>query len=202
MSGDGESRTVSDRVKKWGMRQFWRAQQSQTIISMLFWATTLTLLVFDRLEASNPQWGREDAVTMGVPTAYAVMGSLFFGVILFVLVIGWVYDNILSLWKQHQTVTIERNPFATYLLHPPMLILLGMVTTNLQRSFPDDEEIQAQCAWMQRWMATMTKLEVFGRTVKSLDARLGEPMPEMMFLPKDSVKEAREMGLDDADIIE
>ncbi len=59
-SGD-ESRTLSDRVKRWGMRQFWRAQQSQTIISMLFWATTLTRLVFDRLEASNPGWERSDA---------------------------------------------------------------------------------------------------------------------------------------------
>ena len=202
MAGGSEGRTLGDRVKKWGMRQFWRAQQSQTIISMLFWATTLTLLVFDRLESSNPQWGRDDAVTMGMPTAYAIMGSLFFGVIAFVLIIGWVYDNILSLWKQHQTVTIERNPFATYLLHPPMLILLGTVTTHLERSYPDDEEIQTQCAWMRRWFSTMTKLEVFRRSVKSLDARLGEPMPELVFLPSDSVKEAREMGIDDVEILD
>ena len=202
MDGGVEGRALGDRVKKWGMRQFWRAQQSQTIISMLFWATTLTLLVFDRLESSNPEWGHADAITFGIPTAYAIMGSLFFGVILFVLIVGWVYDNILSLWKQHQTVTIERNPFATYLLHPPMLILLGMITTHLQRSFPDDEEIQAQCAWMHRWMATMTKLEVFRRTVRSLDDRLGEPMPEMNFLPSGAVKVAREMGLDDVEILD
>ena len=202
MTASGESRTLSERVKKWGMRQFWRAQQSQTIISMLFWATTLTLLVFDRLESSNPQWGRDDSITLGIPTAYAIMGSLFFGVIAFVLIIGWVYDNILSLWKQHQTVTIERNPFATYLLHPPMLILLGTVTTHLERSYPDDEEIQSQCAWMRRWFSTMTKLEVFRRSVKSLDERVGEPMPELTFLPSDSVKEARKMGIDDVEMLD
>ena len=202
MTASGESRTLSERVKKWGMRQFWRAQQSQTIISMLFWATTLTLLVFDRLESSNPQWGRDDSITLGIPTAYAVMGSLFFGVIAFVLIIGWVYDNILSLWKQHQTVTIERNPFATYLLHPPMLILLGTVTTHLERSYPDDEEIQSQCAWMRQWFSTMTKLEVFRRSVKSLDERVGEPMPELTFLPSDSVKEARKMGIDDVEMLD
>ena len=202
MTASGESRTLSERVKKWGMRQFWRAQQSQTIISMLFWATTLTLLVFDRLESSNPQWGRDDSITLGIPTAYAIMGSLFFGVIAFVLIIGWVYDNILSLWKQHQTVTIERNPFATYLLHPPMLILLGTVTTHLERSYPDDEEIQSQCAWMRQWFSTMTKLEVFRRSVKSLDERVGEPMPELTFLPSDSVKEARKMGIDDVEMLD
>ena len=202
MTASGEGRTLSERVKKWGMRQFWRAQQSQTIISMLFWATTLPLLVFDRLESSNPQWGRDDSITLGIPTAYAVMGSLFFGVIAFVLIIGWVYDNILSLWKQHQTVTIERNPFATYLLHPPMLILLGTVTTHLERSYPDDEEIQSQCAWMRRWFSTMTKLEVFRRSVKSLDERVGEPMPELTFLPSGSVKEARKMGIDDVEMLD
>ena len=32
--------------KKWFMRQYWRVQQSQTIISMAFWVTTLTLLIW------------------------------------------------------------------------------------------------------------------------------------------------------------
>ena len=36
--------------KKWLMRQFWRIQQSQTVISLLFWATTLTLLIYARIE--------------------------------------------------------------------------------------------------------------------------------------------------------
>ena len=35
--------------KKWFMRQYWRVQQSQTIISMAFWVTTLTLLIWPYL---------------------------------------------------------------------------------------------------------------------------------------------------------
>ena len=202
MDGGGKRRAPGDLLKAWGMRQFWRAQQSQTIISMLFWATTLTLLVFDRLEASNPQWGQEDSITLGVPTAYVVMGSLFIGVILFVLIVGWVYDNILSLWKQHQTVTVERAPFSTYLINPPMMIILGTITLHLQRSFPDDDEIQAQCDWTLRWIASLTKLEVFRRTVHSLDNRLGEPMPEMLFLPNGAVREAREMSIEDVELLD
>ena len=32
--------------RKWLMRQYWRLQQSQTLISMGFWCTTLTLLIW------------------------------------------------------------------------------------------------------------------------------------------------------------
>ncbi|MBU03939.1 MAG: hypothetical protein CMA58_03040, partial [Euryarchaeota archaeon] len=33
-------------MKKAFMRQYWRIQQSQTLISMFFWITTLTLLMW------------------------------------------------------------------------------------------------------------------------------------------------------------
>ena len=33
-------------LKKTVMRQYWRVQQSQTLISMAFWVTTLTLLTW------------------------------------------------------------------------------------------------------------------------------------------------------------
>ena len=33
-------------AKKWFMRQYWRLQQSQSLISMGFWCITLTLLIW------------------------------------------------------------------------------------------------------------------------------------------------------------
>ena len=45
--------------KKWFMRQYWRIQQSQTIISMAFWVTTLTLLIWPYVK-----WRFEDGVTL------------------------------------------------------------------------------------------------------------------------------------------
>ena len=33
-------------MKKWLMRQYWRIQQSQAIISLGFWTATITLLVW------------------------------------------------------------------------------------------------------------------------------------------------------------
>jgi len=179
-------------AKKWFMRQFWRAQQSQTIISLIFWATTLTLLLFDRLESSNPEWGQDGAELIpGLPIAYAIMGGLFLSVGLMVVFIGWVYDHIFSLWKEHQNVILERNPFATYLLTPRDALIIGHLSSLLRAQHPDDERIQAQCDWMEKWVSTTPDLEVFRRMVTELDVKMGEPVPEFHFLPEGAVANAR-----------
>ena len=36
---------------------------------------------------------------------------LYVGVFLLVLFIGWLYDKIFTLWKEHQNVVLERNPW-------------------------------------------------------------------------------------------
>ncbi len=193
-----EGESMSGFAKKWFMRQFWRAQQSQTIISLLFWATTLTLLLFDRLESSNPEWGRAGSELIpGLPTAYAIMGSLFISVGLMVLFIGWVYDHIFALWKEHQNVILERNPFATYLLTPRDALIIGHLSSLLRAQHPDDERIQAQCDWMEKWVSTTPDLEVFRRMVTELDSKMGELVPEFHFLPEGAVANARKRARKD-----
>ena len=63
--------------KKWLMRQFWRIQQSQTVISLLFWATTLTLLIYARIEH---RWEVGDEY-FGIPISYLVMLFLYVGAV-------------------------------------------------------------------------------------------------------------------------
>ena len=110
--------------KKWLMRQFWRIQQSQTVISLLFWATTLTLLIYARIEH---RWEAGDDY-YGVPISYLVMLILYVGVFLLVLFIGWLYDKIFTLWKEHQNVVLERNPWATYQLTPRDAMIVGYLS--------------------------------------------------------------------------
>ena len=98
--------------KKWFMRQYWRLQQSQAIASLLLWTSTITLLVWPYV-----RWRFEgDDTILGFPTTYWGLALIGSGVIFVVLMIGFVYDQTLTLWKEHQNVIIERNPFATYLL--------------------------------------------------------------------------------------
>ncbi len=174
-------------TKKWMMRQFWRVQQSQTVISLLFWATTLTLLIYARIEH---RWAVADT-TAGMPTSYFVMGTLYVGVFLFVLFIGWLYDKIFTLWKEHQNVVLERNPWATYQLTPRDAMIVGYLSQIIRAQNSDNETIQKECDWVDKWVAATTELEVFDRMVKELDNILGEPVPELHYLPEGTVSKVR-----------
>lgn len=181
--GDG----ATGHGKKWMMRQYWRLQQSQSLISMAFWCVTLTLLIWPYIS-----W-RFDAAEMmlGLPMTYWGLGSIAVGVLCCVLGIGWFYDHFLALWKEHQNVIIERNPFATYLLTPRDALIIGHLASILRTQHPEDARIQSQCDWMEKWVATTPELEVFRRMVTELDGMLDEPVPEFSFLPDGAVAKAR-----------
>ena len=112
-------------------------------------------------------------------------------VIFVVLMIGFIYDQTLTLWKEHQNVIIERNPFATYLLTPRDAMILGHLSSLLRAQHPDDPQIAKQCDWMDDWVSTTPDLEVFRRMVTELDAKLDTPVPEFGFLPDGAVAAAR-----------
>ena len=75
-------------MKKWFMRQYWRLQQSQTLISMVFWCTTLTLLIWPyvswRFEADNE--------TFGIAMTYWGLASIAGGVFAIVIVLVLLFN--------------------------------------------------------------------------------------------------------------
>ena len=89
-------------MKKVIMRQYWRLQQSQTVISMVFWTTTLTLLIwpyvkwrFEKECNSRLCFSNE---ILGIPSTYVGLMSIGVLVLLTVLLIGYIYDVGLGLW--------------------------------------------------------------------------------------------------------
>lgn len=174
--------------KKWFMRQFWRAQQSQVMISFGFWAATLTMLIFDRIEH---RW-EAGSKLYGLPISYWVMITIFLSVFLFVLVVGWAYDNIFSLWREQRQVEAERNPWATYLLNAQMIHSLGMLSSIQRKLNPDDEKIATECDFIQNWIAYASEEELFYRHVTELERRMEKRIPELHYLPSGAVQKARE----------
>ena len=90
--------------KKWAMRQYWRMQQSQAIVSLLLWGTTITLLVWPLIEwrfsaecISEPCFSNE---LFGISSTYFALVGIFFSVMLSVLTIGFLYDQVFSLWTE------------------------------------------------------------------------------------------------------
>ena len=182
------SATPDSLPKKWLMRQFWRLQQSQAVISLLFWATTLTLLIYARIEH---RWEAGDEYA-GLPISYIVMIILYVSVFLLVLFIGWLYDKIFALWKEHQNVVLERNPWATYQLTPRDAMIVGYLSKLIRAQNEENEAIQKECDWVDKWVNATTELEVFDRMVKELDKILDEPVPDLHFLPEGTVSKVRE----------
>ena len=175
-------------IAHWGMKQFWRVQQSQVIISSIFWATTLTLLIYER---TYHRLVNADPI-FGIKADYWYMISLYFGVFAFVFIVGWFYDHVLSLWKEQKTVEIERHPYNTYLMNMWALHCNGMLNEIRKELHGDDVDAKEDIEFMDEWLGYMTNTEVFRRMVVELDERLDRLFPELTYLPEGSVQRSRD----------
>lgn len=169
-------------LKKAFMRQYWRIQQSQTLISMGFWITTLTLLMWPYVS-----WRFESETEMlAVPMAYWGLGAIAFSVLLIVLIIGWVYDVFLGLWREHLTVVQERNPFTTYKVNAPFGMLLAQTNTILRKLSEEDEDIMRHCNFVDRWLEWNSEQEIWARTMSSWKEIVGDEDPYLFHLSEEA----------------
>ncbi len=169
-------------LKKTFMRQYWRIQQSQTLISMGFWITTLTLLMWPYVS-----WRFESETEMlAVPMTYWGLGAIAFSVLLIVLIIGWVYDVFLGLWREHLTVVQERNPFTTYKVNAPFGMLLAQTNTILRKLSEEDEDIMRHCNFVDRWLEWNSEQEIWARTMSSWKEIVGDEDPYLFHLSEEA----------------
>ena len=146
------------------MRQYWRLQQSQTLISMAFWVTTLTLLIWPYVS-----WRFEgDNTILSVSTTYWGLASIGALVITFVLFVGFVYDRFLGLWKEQRTVDTEE-------IHLLLTNLAnchddGPLNELLRRHASDDEAVQASCNWVDEWLRWCCNQEIWDRSQRVWDS--------------------------------
>tara|TARA_B100000029_G_scaffold512099_2_gene607897 strand:+ start:497 stop:1141 length:645 start_codon:yes stop_codon:yes gene_type:complete len=176
--------------RKWIMRQYWRLQQSQTLISMVFWCTTLTLLIWPYVS-----WRFDpNSSISGIPMTYYGLGLIAFCVLFTVLSIGYIYDQFLALWKEQRTVDTERNPFGTYAMIPVNTVIMGMLNKILRDHSEGNEEIEKTCNWVDEWLAWSAKQEIWARSQKFWDESFSEPVPDLFFMPEGSIAAARDVG--------
>ncbi len=170
------------------MRQYWRLQQSQTLISMAFWVTTLTLLIWPYVS-----WRfRGENTFLGISTTYYGLASIGALVVFFVFLIGFIYDRFLGLWKEQRTVDTERNPFGTYALIPANVFVIGHLNEILRRQAADDVRIQDTCAWVDSWLQWCGEQEIWVRSQKFWDENLPSPVPDLHFFPSGLVDASRD----------
>jgi hypothetical protein len=187
-------------VKKWVMRQYWRMQQSQSIISLGLLGSTLTLLLWPMLE-----WRFSDKCDaglcfsnsfLGIPATYFGLLGIFSTLVLIVLSIGYLYDRVFSLWTAQRSVDFERNPYWTYALSPMFMMNMAMTAENLKRNSPDDPEMQKQMDWILKYCSDNADTEMWARTVQNWDKHVSKT-PTFWFLEEEVMAKARSQKIED-----
>ena len=195
-----ESPEANSFFKKWAMRQYWRMQQSQAIVSLLLWGTTITLLVWPLIEwrfaagcTNEPCFTDQ---LFGISSTYFALAGIFFTVMLSVLTIGFLYDQVFSLWTEWRSVDMERNPYVTYALAPVWVMTIALQAEVLKRTSPDDEAMVKQADWYLKWCERYTEGEMFARSVQFWDNDMGET-PTFWFTSDEAMERARQAQFED-----
>ena len=195
MSKDGISP-----VKKWIMRQYWRMQQSQSIISMGLLGSSLTLLLWPyvswRFSKSCDDSVCFSSTVLGIPATYLGLLGIFLSLVLIVLCIGYFYDRVFSLWTAQRSVDFERNPFWTYSISPMFMMNMAITAENLKRNAPDDNDIQEQMDWILNYCKENADTEMWARTVQHWDKHISET-PTFWFLDDEIMAKARAKKIED-----
>jgi len=112
------------------MKALWRAQQSQMVISIIFWSLTLTGIFYDKVAKKFNNFGLPQSNVFGG------MAIMFSFVVIMILLFGYLFDRF-QFWKEQFVVQIERNPYASKgRMHPNQVIYWSAVVDLL----PDDSE--------------------------------------------------------------
>ena len=175
-------------MKKWAMRQYWRIQQSQAMISLGFWTATITLLVWPYVS-----WRfNSDETLLFIPMTYVGLFSIAVLVLGIVLIAGFSYDVTFGLWRDHITVNQERNPFSTYKLNPTWGIVIAQTNEILRRTAPEDEEIQRYCNFVDRMLDWNSREEIWARAMSSWKDIIGDEDPFLFYLSEEARKDLDE----------
>jgi hypothetical protein len=98
---------------------------------------------------------------------------------------GYVYDVGFGLWKEHLTISTERNPFGVYLISPPTGLILAQTNLLLKHLVPEDEDVQRHVAFVERWLEWNADEEIWARAMDAWKNNMGDEDPHMPFLSKE-----------------
>lgn len=135
-------------IKKGLMTFIWRIQQSQMLISILFWSLTLTGIFYQYFAPLFDQY-------FGVSQEDVFVGMLLLllMVLIGVALLGFAYDRVFRLWQESSVVNVERNPYSRFLLMPKEILLWKRCQLRILKEVAkDDPETQRDIQFMEKWM--------------------------------------------------
>lgn len=147
--------------KKVLMKNFWRVQQAQMVISVAFWSLTLTGIFYPYFRVKFDNWG------LGQDQVFLGMGMLFLVVLLCIMLFGYFYDKF-KFWKEQQMVIVERNPYTSWKLNPVQTMWAEM-WIETARAIPDKTpELEAKIKFYEAWIARLEQIDPWTREMREL----------------------------------
>ncbi|NIP34890.1 MAG: hypothetical protein GWN18_08115 [Thermoplasmata archaeon] len=146
-------------LKKKVMKTFWRVQQAQMIISVVFWSMTLSGIFYPYFIAKFPDWaGGSENTFFGLIMLFALVLA---GIFLF----GFVYDKF-KFWKEQQLVIVERNPYTSWKLNPIQTMWAEM-WVETAKAIPDKTpELEAKIEFYEAWIARLEEIDPWTKEMR------------------------------------
>ncbi|MCK4443442.1 MAG: hypothetical protein KAW09_02790 [Thermoplasmata archaeon] len=136
------------KIKKGMMTYVWRIQQSQMLISILFWSLTLTGVFYQYFAPLFDHY-----LGISQENVFGGMTFLFSLVLLGVVLIGVAYDRVFKLWQESSVVSVERNPYSRFLMMPKEILLWKRCQLRILKEVAkDDPETMKDIEFMDRWI--------------------------------------------------
>ena len=147
--------------KKKLMKTFWRVQQAQMVISVVFWSMTLTGIFYPMIVEKlrdYPWWGENTFLGLMV-FFLIVLGGIF--------LFGFVYDKF-KFWKEQQLVIVERNPYTGWKMNPVFTQWVDL-WIEMAKSLPDKSpELEAKIKFFEQWVARLEEIDPWTKEMREL----------------------------------
>ncbi|MFW9879047.1 MAG: hypothetical protein ACFFG0_38700 [Candidatus Thorarchaeota archaeon] len=139
-------------IKKGLMLLVWRFQQVNSMIVIIGLSLTLTLQILPFVD-----WRFHK---LGITSDYNWVIVLILFLIIFsgALIVGIIYDAVLKLWIQQQTVTIERQPYAKEKLAAKALLNRKYFWIPMLKKAGLEKEAEFSDKWVEHNMKTDANL--------------------------------------------
>ena len=147
--------------KKKLMKTFWRVQQAQMVISVVFWSMTLSGIFYPYFVAKFPDWA-------GGPENTFIGLIVLFGLVLSgIFIFGFIYDKF-KFWKEQQLVIVERNPYTGWKMNPVFTQWVEL-WIEMAKTLPDKSpELEAKIKFFEQWVARLEEIDPWTKEMREL----------------------------------
>ena len=147
--------------KKKLMKTFWRVQQAQMVISVVFWSMTLTGIFYPMIVEKlreYPWWGEKTFLGLLI---------FFFIVLSGIFLFGFIYDKF-KFWKEQQLVIVERNPYTSWKMNP-VFTQWTELWIEMAKTIPDKTpELEAKIKFFESWVARLEEIDPWTKEMREL----------------------------------